>query len=107
VLPTCRELVRGMNYGMRRFWRQFKEVNDRKIPVTAWAMNANGMSNTYPPRRIRKHSKGAHGFEFMGHGFVQGPMHTARTTRPTQSIARSRRSRNLPAKRRDMGKARA
>ena len=58
-------------YGMRAgFWRQFKALTDRNIPVTL-AMNAN-VCNSYP--RVASAALEA-GFEFMGHGFVQGPMH--------------------------------
>ena len=58
-------------YGMRAgFWRQFKALTDRKMPVTL-ALNAN-VCNTYP--RVASAALEA-GFEFMGHGFVQGPMH--------------------------------
>jgi allantoinase len=57
-------------YGMRAgFWRQFKALTDRKVPVTL-ALNAN-VCNTYP--RVASAALEA-GFEFMGHGFVQGPM---------------------------------
>jgi allantoinase len=58
-------------YGMRAgFWRQFKALTDRKISVTL-ALNAN-VCNSYP--RVASAALEA-GFEFMGHGFVQGPMH--------------------------------
>ena len=58
-------------YGMRAgFWRQFKALTDRKMPVTL-ALNAN-VCNTYP--RVASAALEA-GFEFMGHGFLQGPMH--------------------------------
>ena len=58
-------------YGMRAgFWRQFKALTDRKMPVTL-ALNAN-VCNAYP--RVASAALDA-GFEFMGHGFVQGPMH--------------------------------
>ena len=58
-------------YGMRAgFWRQFKALTDRKMPVTM-ALNAN-VCNTYP--RVASAALDA-GFEFMGHGFLQGPMH--------------------------------
>src|SRR6478672_7958976 len=58
-------------YGMRAgFWRQFKALTDRNIPVTL-ALNAN-VCNAYP--RVASAALEA-GFEFMGHGFVQGPMH--------------------------------
>ena len=58
-------------YGMRAgFWRQFKALTDRNMPVTL-ALNAN-VCNSYP--RVASAALEA-GFEFMGHGFVQGPMH--------------------------------
>jgi len=58
-------------YGMRAgFWRQFKALTDRRIPVTL-AINAS-VCNAYP--RVASAALEA-GFEFMGHGFVQGPMH--------------------------------
>src|SRR6516225_6372384 len=58
-------------YGMRAgFWRQFKALTERNIPVTL-ALNAN-VCNAYP--RVTSAAREA-GFEFMGHGFVQGPMH--------------------------------
>ena len=58
-------------YGMRAgFWRQFKALTDRKIPVTL-ALNAN-VCDSYP--RVASAAREA-GFEFMGHGFFQGPMH--------------------------------
>jgi allantoinase len=58
-------------YGMRAgFWRQFKALTDRNIPVTL-ALNAN-VCHSYP--RVASAALDA-GFEFMGHGFVQGPMH--------------------------------
>src|SRR6202051_1202809 len=57
-------------YGMRAgFWRQFKALTDRSMPVTL-ALNAN-VCNSYP--RVASAALEA-GFEFMGHGFVQGPM---------------------------------
>ena len=58
-------------YGMRAgFWRQYKALTDRRMPVTL-AINAN-VCNAYP--RVASAALEA-GFEFMGHGFVQGPMH--------------------------------
>jgi peptidoglycan/xylan/chitin deacetylase (PgdA/CDA1 family) len=58
-------------YGMRVvFWRQFKALTDRSIPVTL-ALNAN-VCQAYP--RVAGAALEA-GFEFMGHGFQQGPMH--------------------------------
>lgn len=58
-------------YGMRAgFWRQMKALTDRGIPTTL-ALNGN-VCASYP--RIAEASLKA-GWEFMGHGFVQGPMH--------------------------------
>lgn len=58
-------------YGMRAgFWRQMKALTDRNIPTTL-AINGN-VCNSYP--RVAEAARDA-GFEFMGHGFVQGPMH--------------------------------
>lgn len=58
-------------YGMRAgFWRQLKALTDRKIPITL-ALNAN-VCNSYP--RVVEAARDA-GCEFMGHGFIQGPMH--------------------------------
>ncbi len=58
-------------YGMRSgFWRQHKALTAREIPVT-FAINGN-VCNSYP--RVAGAGKDA-GWEFMGHGFVQGPMH--------------------------------
>jgi peptidoglycan/xylan/chitin deacetylase (PgdA/CDA1 family) len=58
-------------YGMRAgFWRQFSALTYRCIPVTL-ALNAN-VCNSYP--RVTAAARDA-GFEFMGHGFMQGPMH--------------------------------
>jgi peptidoglycan/xylan/chitin deacetylase (PgdA/CDA1 family) len=58
-------------YGMRSgFWRQLKALTDRAIPATL-AINGN-VCNSYP--RVASAAKDA-GWEFMGHGFLQGPMH--------------------------------
>src|ERR1035438_2760739 len=58
-------------YGMRAgFWRQFKALTDRNMPVTL-ALNGN-VCKSYP--RVAAAALEA-GFEFMGHGFLQGPMH--------------------------------
>ena len=58
-------------YGMRvGFWRQFKALTDRNIPTTL-AINGN-VCTSYP--RVAAAARDA-GFEFMGHGFLQGPMH--------------------------------
>ena len=89
-------------YGMRAgFWRQFKALTDRNIPVTL-ALNAN-VCNSYP--RVASAALEA-GFEFMGHGFVQGPMHKLDNQadaikRAVETIAK------FTGKRRGRGKARA
>ena len=58
-------------YGMRSgFWRQWKALTDRDIPTTC-AINGN-VCNSYP--RVAGAARDA-GWEFMGHGFLQGPMH--------------------------------
>lgn len=58
-------------YGMRSgFWRQHQALISRNIPVTL-AINGN-VCNTYP--RVAGAGLDA-GWEFMGHGHVQGPMH--------------------------------
>ncbi|MBY4892786.1 polysaccharide deacetylase family protein [Rhodobacteraceae bacterium N5(2021)] len=58
-------------YGMRSgFWRQWKALTDRNIPVSL-AINGN-VCNSYP--RVAGAALEA-GWEFMGHGFLQGPMH--------------------------------
>src|SRR3954467_3700894 len=58
-------------YGVRGgFWRQFRARTERSIPVTL-ALNANVCSSS---PRVAPAALEA-GFEFMGHGFVQGPMH--------------------------------
>ena len=58
-------------YGMRAgFWRQFEALTKRSIPTTL-AINGN-VVKSYP--RIAAAGRDA-GFEFMGHGFIQGPMH--------------------------------
>ncbi len=58
-------------YGMRSgFWRQWKALTDRNIPVTL-AINGN-VCDSYP--RVAGAALEA-GWEFMGHGFLQGPMH--------------------------------
>jgi peptidoglycan/xylan/chitin deacetylase (PgdA/CDA1 family) len=58
-------------YGMRAgFWRQLKALTDRDIPITL-AINGN-VCQSYP--RVAEAARDA-GCEFMGHGFVQGPMH--------------------------------
>lgn len=58
-------------YGMRAgFWRQHAALTARGIPVT-FAVNGN-VCESYP--RVAGAARDA-GWEFMGHGFVQGPMH--------------------------------
>lgn len=58
-------------YGMRAgFWRQHAALTARDIPVTL-AINGN-VCNSYP--RVAGAALEA-GWEFMGHGFLQGPMH--------------------------------
>lgn len=58
-------------YGMRSgFWRIYEALTRRDIPVT---MAINGsVCNSYP--RVAGAARDA-GWEFMGHGFVQRPMH--------------------------------
>src|SRR5258708_24380298 len=75
-------------YGMRAgFWRQFKALTDRNMPVTL-ALNANGCS-AYP--RAASAAPEA-GFEFMRHRFEHGPMHkllhqSDATKRPVDTLA--------------------
>lgn len=58
-------------YGMRAgFWRQHQALVDRGIPGT-FAVNGN-VCRSYP--RVAEAALEA-GWEFMGHGFLQGPMH--------------------------------
>ena len=58
-------------YGMRAgFWRQHAALTARGIPVTL-AINGN-VCRSYP--RVAEAGLEA-GWEFMGHGFLQGPMH--------------------------------
>jgi len=58
-------------YGMRSgFWRQWQALTTRDIPTT-FAVNGS-VCTTYP--RVASAAKDA-GWEFMGHGFQQGPMH--------------------------------
>jgi len=66
-------------YGMRSgFWRQFKALTDRDIATTL-AINGN-VCNSYP--RVASAGKDA-GWEFMGHGFLQGPTHRLEDQRGT------------------------
>ncbi len=58
-------------YGMRcGFWRQLEALTRRGIPTTL-AINGN-VCTSYP--RVAAAARDA-GFEFMGHGFTQMPMH--------------------------------
>lgn len=58
-------------YGMRSgFWRQHKALTERNIPVTL-AINGH-VVESYP--RVASAGLEA-GWEFMGHGFLQGPTH--------------------------------
>jgi allantoinase len=58
-------------YGMRAgFWRQHAALTSRGVPVTL-AINGN-VCRSYP--RVAAAAKEA-GWEFMGHGLLQGPMH--------------------------------
>ena len=58
-------------YGVRSgFWRQHKALTDRRIPTTL-AINGS-VCHSYP--RVARAALEA-GWEFMGHGFLQGPMH--------------------------------
>lgn len=58
-------------YGMRAgFWRQWAALTERGIPVTL-AINGH-VCQSYP--RVAAAAKEA-GWEFMGHGLLQGPMH--------------------------------
>ena len=70
-------------YGMRAgVWRQFKALADRNIRATV-AINGN-VCNSYP--RVASFAKEA-GWEFMGHGFLQGPTH--RLTYQKETIQRA------------------
>lgn len=58
-------------YGMRSgFWRQYKALTSRDIPTT---MAINGHVCTSYPRVAQAGLEA--GWEMMGHGFLQGPMH--------------------------------
>ena len=58
-------------YGMRAgFWRQYEALTSRGIPTTL-AINGH-VCKSYP--RVAQAAKDA-SWEFMGHGFLQGPMH--------------------------------
>ncbi len=70
-------------YGMRSgFWRQFEALTSRGIPAT-FAVNGS-VCKSYP--RVAGAAKEA-GWEFMGHGFLQGPMHKVADQR--NAIART------------------
>ncbi len=70
-------------YGMRAgFWRQFEALTKRGIPTTL-AINGN-VIDSYP--RVAAAGRDA-GFEFMGHGFIQGPMH--KVDNQDEAIART------------------
>lgn len=59
-------------YGMRSgFWRHHKAITSRNLPATL-AINGN-VCASYP--RVAGAALDA-GWEFLGHGFLQGPMHT-------------------------------
>lgn len=64
-------------YGMRSgFWRQHKALTERNIPVT---MAINGhVCESYP--RVAQAGLDA-GWEFMGHGYLQGPTHKLQNQR--------------------------
>ncbi|MCY3980393.1 MAG: polysaccharide deacetylase family protein [Alphaproteobacteria bacterium] len=68
-------------YGMRAgFWRQLAALTSRGIPVT---LAINGLvCESYP--RVAGAALDS-GWEFMGHGFLQGPMHRLQNQR--QAIA--------------------
>jgi peptidoglycan/xylan/chitin deacetylase (PgdA/CDA1 family) len=58
-------------YGMRSgFWRQHAAITSRDLPATL-AINAS-VCTSYP--RVASAALDA-GWEFLGHGFLQGPMH--------------------------------
>lgn len=58
-------------YGMRAgFWRQLRALKSRSIPTTL-AINGS-VCQTYP--RVAAAARDLD-WEFMGHGFIQGPMH--------------------------------
>jgi allantoinase len=84
-------------YGMRAgFWRQFAAITQRGLPATL-ALNGS-VCRSYP--RIADAARDA-GWEFMGHGFVQQPMHSledqrAEIARAVDAIAdyRGRRPRS-------------
>jgi len=64
-------------YGMRSgFWRQHKALTERDIPVTL-AINGH-VCESYP--RVASAGLDA-GWEFMGHGYLQGPTHKLKDQR--------------------------
>lgn len=66
-------------YGMRSgFWRQLAALTERGLPATL-ALNA-AVTQSYP--RVAAAAQDA-GWEFMGHGFVQGPTHKLEDQRET------------------------
>ena len=68
-------------YGMRAgFWRQHKAMIERNIPVTL-AINGH-VCESYP--RVASAALEA-GWEFMGHGYLQGPTHKLADQRKTIS----------------------
>lgn len=70
-------------YGMRSgFWRQHQALTSRNIPTTM-AINGN-VCNSYP--RVASAGLDA-GWEFMGHGFLQGPMHNLEDQRGAIHLA--------------------
>lgn len=70
-------------YGMRAgFWRQFEALTSRSIP-TSLAINGH-VCKSYP--RVASAAREA-GFEFMGHGYLQGPMH--KVENQDEAIART------------------
>ena len=90
-------------YGMRAgFWRQFKALTDRNMPVTL-ALNAN-VCNSYP----RVASAALRGrLRIHGPRICSGPdAQTGQPGRRDQAGGRHHRA-NSPANRRDPGKARA
>lgn len=70
-------------YGMRSgFWRQHAALVSRNIPVT-FAVNGH-VCDSYP--RVAGAARDA-GWEFMGHGWLQGPMHRVEDQRAEIKLA--------------------
>jgi allantoinase len=70
-------------YGMRAgFWRQFEALTSRGFKTTL-AINGH-VCSSYP--RVAQAAREA-GFEFMGHGYIQGPMH--KVDNQDEAIART------------------